>query len=201
MAKRAPAYVVTLQPAPGRDGIRDMRCLLKIAKRFLRLRAISARELPPINRRRGARRPIAAFTQRRNEDITMTILKRFGPGSKYLKLEDVHGKPPMRERIGLVKPEKGKFGERLVLTFEPSGKMLSLNKPSVGNLLRDFGEDDSDWVGKLVEVYAGEVETQNGTADAILVRAADLDATAAAKVAKPAKAKSAKSEMDDEIPF
>jgi len=194
-----PAYVVTLQPAPDRDGIRDLRCLLKIAKRCLGMRALSAREIPPVNRRRGARRPIATITQRRNEDITMTNLKRFGPGSKYLKLEDVHGKPPTHERIGLVKPENGKFGERLVLTFEPSGKMLSLNKTSVGNLLRDFGEDDSDWVGKLVEVYAGEVETQNGTADAILVRAADEGATGAgaAKAATPTSTDS----MDDEIPF
>jgi hypothetical protein len=54
----------------------------------------------------------------------------------------------MQERIGAVKPETGKFGERLVLTFDPSGKMLSLNKTSVGNLLRDFGEDDSGWINQ-----------------------------------------------------
>ena len=63
----------------------------------------------------------------------------------------------MRQRIGLVKVEDGKFGERVVLVFEPSGQMLSLNKTSVGNLLRDFGDNDDDWLGKLVEIYAGEV--------------------------------------------
>ena len=133
----------------------------------------------------------------------MTSLRRFGPANKFIKLEELQDKPPMHERIGLVKPELGKFGERLVLTFEPSGRMLSLNKTSVGNLLRDLGEDDSDWVGQLVEVYAGEVETQNGPADAILVRAIDVPADAAAKAAKSTKAKSSKSSesMDDEIPF
>jgi hypothetical protein len=132
----------------------------------------------------------------------MTNLRKYGPVNKFIKLEELQDKPPMRERIGLVKPELGKFGERLVLTFEPSGRMLSLNKTSVGNLLRDLGEDDSDWVGQFVEVYAGEVETQNGTADAILVRAADVPTDAKVKAAKSTKAKSSKpSDMDDEISF
>jgi hypothetical protein len=194
---RAPtAFVVTLLPAPDRDGIKDLRFLLKIAKRHLHLRALDVRE--QTIRGRDARRRIANHSSVEKDITNMTSLKRYGPINKYLKLEDLHGKPPMRERIGLVKPESGKFGERLVLTFEPSGQMLSLNKTSVGNLLRDFGDDDSDWIGKLVEVYAGEVQTQNGPADAILVRAVDAPADAAiAAKAKAAKSKS----LDDEIPF
>ena len=111
----------------------------------------------------------------------------------------------MRERIGLVTLENGKFGERLVLTLEPSGKMLSLNKTSVGNLLRDLGEDDTDWINQLVEIFAGTVETKDGTADAVLVRGADLspsDADGATRAVKTTKAKPSRaSEMDDEIPF
>jgi hypothetical protein len=197
------AFVVTLLPAPDRDGIRDLRFLLKIAKRRFHLRALDVRE--QTIRRRDARRRTVKQTQRRNEVLTMTInLKKYGPAHKWLKLEDFHGKPPRRERIGLVKPDtSGKYGERLVLTFEPSGQKLSLNKTSVGNLLRDFGENDDDWVGKLVEISAGEVDGPQGTTDAIVVHGVTdvpVDAAIAAKAAK-AKPKAGGGAMDDEIPF
>jgi hypothetical protein len=195
------AYVVTLLPAPDRDAVRDLRLLLKVAGRHLHMRALDVRE--ESIRRRDARRRIVTSSSVGKGKHPMTNLRKYGPANKFIKLEELQDKPPLRERIGLVKPELGKFGERLVLTFEPSGRMLSLNKTSVGNLLRDLGEDDSDWVGQLVEVYAGEVETQNGTADAILVRAADVPTGAKVKAAKSAKAKPSKSSdpMDDEIPY
>jgi hypothetical protein len=190
---RAPtAFVVTLLPAPDRDGIRDLRFLLKIAGRHLHLRALDVRERTI--RGRDARQQIVSSPSVDKDTTNMTSLKRFGPTNRYLKLEDLHGKAPMRERIGLVKPESGKFGERLVVTFEPSGMKLSLNRTSTGNLLRDLGEDDSDWIGKLVEIFVGEVTTNNGTMDAVLVRAAEVPADAAG-------AKSKLSDMDDTIPF
>lgn len=200
------AYVVTLLPAPDRDGVRDLRALLKFAGRYLNMRAIGAREESV--RRYDARRRIVDHTQRRNTEVIMTIsLKKYGPLNRWIKLEDLHGKPPMRERIGLVKVEDGKYGERIVLVFEPSGQMLSLNQTSAGNLLRDFGETDDDWVGKVVEVYAGEVETKSGRTDAILVRGitdVPVDSAIAAKAAK-AKAAAEKAQkafgMDDEIEF
>ncbi len=200
------AFVVTLLPASDRDGIRDLRALLKFAGRRLNMRALAVRE-QTLRRRRDARRRTVKQTQRRNEVLTMTInLKKYGPASKWLRLEDLHGRPPRQERIGDVKEDTtGKFGVRLVVTFEPSGQKLSLNKTSVGNLLRDFGENDDDWVGKLVEVYAGEVDGPQGTTDAILVRGVTdvpVDAAIAAKTAKAkAKAKAGGGAMDDEIPF
>ena len=113
-----------------------------------------------------------------------------------VEVEDVHGKEPLRERIGVVKIENGAYGERVCVTLEPSGWQISLNKTSIGNLLADLGEEDSDWVGQTVEVYAGEVETKNGPTDALLVRAADTKPKSAKSVSKPGK-----SDMDDEIPF
>lgn len=38
------AFVVTLLPAPHRNGVRDLRALLKIAKRHLNMRALDVRE-------------------------------------------------------------------------------------------------------------------------------------------------------------
>jgi hypothetical protein len=194
------AYVVTLLPERDRDGVHDLRALLKIAKRHLNMRAIDVRE--QTIRRRDARRQIAQAISVETE-LKMVSLRKFGPQNRYIKLEDLKDRPPLRERIGLVKVENGKFGERAVLVFEPAGQMLSLNVTSVGNLMRDFGEESDDWVGKLVEVYAGEVETKSGTMHAVLVKAIDVpaDAAIAAKAAKAAKAKAKSSDMDDEIPF
>jgi hypothetical protein len=201
-------YVVAfLAICDDRDSIHSLRATLKYAARR-GLRTVSARELPASNyqtiRRHDARRRIVNHTQRREEVIMTINLKKYGPAHKWLKLEDLLDKPPMRERVGHVRVEDGKYGERVVLVFEPSGKMLSLNQTSTGNLLRDFGETDDSWVGKLVEIYAGEVETKSGRTDAILVRGVTdvpTDTAIVAKAAKAAKAKSSKAEMDDEIPF
>jgi hypothetical protein len=134
MSERA-AFVITLLPAADRDGVHDLRALLKIAGRHLHMRALSVRKQSV--RRRGARRGLPT-SRSVGTELTMTNLRKYGPANRWLKLETIHGLPPLKERIGLVKPDTGKFGERLVVTLEPSGWMLSLNRTSVGNLLRDF---------------------------------------------------------------
>jgi hypothetical protein len=121
----------------------------------------------------------------------MASMRKYASGGRYIKLEELLNNKPFRDQIAVVKVEDGKFGERVVLVFE-GGRELSLNKTSVGNLMRDLGEDDADWIGKHVEVYAGEVETKSGKMDAVLARAA----TAPSSATKPAPR-----EMDDEIPF
>jgi hypothetical protein len=187
MSRQKTAYVLTLRPLQGTDEIRALRAVLKRLLRTHGLRCVSLATNQTVRRRRR----IVSRTASQTREQKMTNLKKYGPGNKWIKLEDVFEKPPLRERIGLVRPEKGKFGERLVLTFEPSGKMLSLNKTSVGQLLEDLGDDDSGWIGKLVEVYAGEVEAQSGRMDAVLVRAVD----SATKSENPAP------DDNQEIPF
>ena len=46
-AQLRPTFLLTLQPARGRDGIHGLRALLKIALRKFGLRAIAVREMPP----------------------------------------------------------------------------------------------------------------------------------------------------------
>ena len=204
-------YAVLLRASTNeRESIHAPRAVLKHAKRR-GLHAVEVRELPPsisnqTIRRRSAGRRNVDQTQRRENTVMTISLKKYGPANKWIKLEDLHGKPPRRERIGDVKEDTtGKFGARLVVTFEPSGQMLSLNKTSVGNLLRDLGENDSDWLGKLPEVYVGEVDGPQGAPDAILVRGVTdvlVDAAIATKAVKAAaKAKKSSDDMDDTIPF
>jgi hypothetical protein len=46
-AAARPTYMLTLQAAPGRDGVRSLRALLKTAGRRYGLRVLSIRTLPP----------------------------------------------------------------------------------------------------------------------------------------------------------
>ena len=116
-------------------------------------------------------------------------------GSPYIKLDHLRGRPPIHEQIASVAEESGAFGERLVITLE-SGRKLSLNATSVGNLMADLGGDYDDWLGHDVEIRAGEVGFQGGKKDAVLVRGADLDTSSE----KPAKKAAARADFDDEIP-
>ena len=93
--------------------------------------------------------------------------RRFA-GSQFIALQSLKGRPSLHERMEFVTEEDGKYGQKLVVTFE-SGMRLSLNATSVGNLIRDIDTDFDNWVGHEVTVRAGEVDFQNGKADAILV--------------------------------
>jgi hypothetical protein len=203
------AYVVTLMPAPDRNGIHDLRALLKIAKRHFHLRALDVREHQTV-RRHDAKRQIvkAEGVATVTKEGIMPSARKFGFKNRWIKLEDLHDRPPLRECIGLAEPEDGKYGERLVLTFEPCGKMLSLNATSVEALIEGFGEEDYEkWSGRFVEVYAGETPGKDGMVDAVLGRAAEApaDAAVAARTVKTAMASAVKaakaSDMDDTIPF
>lgn len=78
-------------------------------------------------------------------------------GSTFIKVEDLAG-GSLRKTIADV--EEGKF-EKPVATFR-DGPKLSLNKTNVRTLIRAFGEDSSDWIDQLVELYAGTVSDKNG---------------------------------------
>jgi hypothetical protein len=199
-------YALVLQSNNSeRDSIPGLRAVLKLAKRR-GLRAVYVRELPSTDqqtiRRRDAQRRIANTTQRRNRRLKMANAMKYA-GSTYIKLDDVHDKPPLRERISFVKEETGKFGDRLVAFFE-SGRKLSLNATSVGILCRDIDQDTDHWTGRNLEVFAGEVDTKSGRTDAVLVRVLDGETPPADPPKAPPKKMSAGRagrDMDDEIPF
>jgi hypothetical protein len=131
--------------------------------------------------------------RRQRWSMAMPSARKYMSG-RFLTLEDLLGQPPLKEKIADVAPVDGKYGERLVATFE-SGSKLSLNKTSVGNLCRDYGDDYALWLRHDVKVWAGEVDFSNGKTDAILVEGADVEQSA------DNKKKTGSTDMDDEIPF
>jgi hypothetical protein len=161
------------------------------------------------------------LNQRRNETETHMPSALKYAGSSFVTLASLRDKPPLLERISFVQEEvDGKYGDRLVMTFE-SGKKLSLNKTSVSNLRRDVDDNYDLWTGHGVKVFAGQVEFQNRLTDCVIVEAVDVDkpiqesrkALVERSPAKPARGvrtttiadpkelADERVDMDDEIPF
>ena len=113
-------------------------------------------------------------------------------GVNFLKVDDVRD-VPLRGTIASVKI--GKYDKPdMFLEF---GDCLSLNATNTHTLIRAFGPNSDDWIGREVELHVGEIEFQNKPIDAVLVRPISPP-LAAAERTKPA---TAHDELDDEIVF
>jgi hypothetical protein len=99
-------------------------------------------------------------------------MRRFS-GEHFIKVDDVRD-GPLQEVIAGVK--LGKY-DKPDLVFE-SGDLLSLNATNNKTLVRAYGPNSDDWIGKEVELFHGEIEYQGKMQEAVL-GAVDLAATQA----------------------
>jgi hypothetical protein len=113
-------------------------------------------------------------------------------GESFIKLNDVRD-GPLQETIAGVK--SGKY-DTANLVFE-SGSALSLNATNNSTLIRAYGPNSDDWIGKEVELFAGEVEFQNKPLDAVLVR----PISPALKPAERTKLPPGGDDLNEEIPY
>jgi hypothetical protein len=102
---------------------------------------------------------------------------------KLHKIADVRG-GPLQVRIAFV--EEGQYG-RPNLVFE-SGEVLSLNATNNKILIRAYGPNSDDWIGKDIELFRGEIEYQKKMQEAVMVRPISPPLTP-------------KTDFADEIPF
>lgn len=116
-------------------------------------------------------------------------------GANFITLETVRDKT-LRETVAEV--SEGQFGKP-VLTFE-SGKMVSVNKTSIKELIKAFGTKSSDLVGQRVEVSAGQIPFKGQLTDAVLVMPLNGVGRAArtSPAVKPRTRPAADDEVDDE---
>jgi hypothetical protein len=87
-------------------------------------------------------------------------------GSSYLTVEDLADGSRTEEITDVF---VGPY-EKLVAQFE-SGAALSLNVTNTKALIKAYGEDTDDWIGKSVELYVGETYYKNEPKKSVLVRA------------------------------
>lgn len=111
-------------------------------------------------------------------------------GSRFLKFEDVKDAPRVET---IAEAIEGRF-EKANLIFE-SGDKFSLNKTNCRTLVRAFGENSCDWIGRKVELVAGEIEYQGAKKDSVLIRPVppQKNSTPITTKAEPG--------LDDQIPF
>jgi hypothetical protein len=100
----------------------------------------------------------------------------------------------------IVDVSHGSF-DKPVITLS-SGARCSLNKPSVGTLIEEWGDESDDWIGEKVEFYAGTTPFQGKDTDAVLARPLTrADGEEKKTPPKPKGESGKRSDMDDEIPF
>ena len=73
-------------------------------------------------------------------------------GETFIKVDDVRN-GPVRVQIAVVK--EGKY-DKANLVFE-SGEVLGLNSTNNRTLIRAYGPNSDDWIGKEIELYLGEI--------------------------------------------
>jgi hypothetical protein len=122
---------------------------------------------------------------------TTMDMRRFS-GEHYIKVAEVRD-GPIHAQIAAVK--QGKF-DKPDLVFE-TGDVLSLNATNSKILLRAFGPNSEDWIGKQLELFLGEVQFQQKVQEAVIVR----PISPPLKPADQTKLPPGGDDMNDQIPF
>ena len=87
-------------------------------------------------------------------------------GENFVKVNDVRDGPIEGKIAGV---REGKYGKPdLILE---SGDVLSLNVTNNKTLIRAYGRNSDDWVGKEVELFLGTIPYNGTDNDAALVKA------------------------------
>jgi hypothetical protein len=178
------AYVVTLQPERGRDGIRDLRFLLKVARRHLHMRALDVRELSSIQLRAPTMPPAArelqsgrtkteTETETETEEFEMVTKSEAFP-SKYISAADLP-KPIVREiietNVEMLKTRDGVSSKKLTVYFRGMSKALVCNSTNFDSIAEITGEFDSDnWPGHEIELFKDTTSMGGKVVDCVRVR-------------------------------
>jgi hypothetical protein len=86
-------------------------------------------------------------------------------GPTFLKVDDVRDGPLLRQ-IAAVR--EGKY-DKPDLVFE-TGEMLSVNSTNNRILMRAYGSNSDDWLGKEIELVLGRVKFQGEPQEAVIVK-------------------------------
>jgi hypothetical protein len=159
-------FTLTLRVAPGRDGIRNLRALLKIAWRHFGLRAIDVRE-SGFNKHQTHRRRAVRQVPKPNRALQGECPMDMRPFKKpkFLKLEDIRSSGPRQDRIvGVV---MGQF-KKPDLILE-SGDKLGLSATNIEILSKAYGFESEDWGGHAIKLYVGKGTFEGEDVDMILV--------------------------------
>lgn len=93
--------------------------------------------------------------------------------SKYLKCEDLQGRPRVViiEAVELVEiDDEGK--QKPVISFRGEAKSFPLNVTNYDTIADAYGEETDNWTGYKIELYPTKVDFRGKRTDAIRIRTA-----------------------------
>ena len=86
-------------------------------------------------------------------------------GENFVKVNDVRDGSIKGKVVGL---REGRY-RKPDLILE-SGDILSVNATNNKMLMRAYGTESDHWIGKMIELFLGEIEYQGKMQEAVLVR-------------------------------
>ena len=110
-------------------------------------------------------------------------------GAAFINIDDVRERP-LQMQIAVVR--EGKY-EEPDLVFE-SGEAFTVNSTNNRTLMRAYGSNSDNWVGKEIELALGQIKFQGLLQDAVIVKPISPPIATADKAVDGGDA-------DDEIPF
>lgn len=94
--------------------------------------------------------------------------------SKYLKAEDLRGKPVVvtitKTTFELLKSPDGKEQHKTVLHFNGAKKTLPLNLTNWDSCAAICGDDSDDWPGNKIEIYPAKTQMGGKMVDCVRIR-------------------------------
>jgi hypothetical protein len=111
-------------------------------------------------------------------------------GETFIKIADVRN-GPLQMQIAAVR--EGQY-DKPNLIFE-TGEVLGLNATNSKILMRAYGPNSDDWIGKEIDLFLGKVEYQKKMQEAVMVRAVSPPRKPSAQTKAP------NTDFADEIPF
>jgi hypothetical protein len=114
-------------------------------------------------------------------------------GGQFIKADDVR-EGPLQMRIAAIK--EGNF-ERPDMVSE-TGESMSLNASNTKILVKAYGPNSDDWIGKEIELSLGQVPFQGKLTDSVIVKPLSPPIAAAERESAIANMRT---ELNDEIPF
>ncbi len=123
-------------------------------------------------------------------------MSQYGRSKTFITFEDVVD-GPMRAKT--VDCEIGGYG-RPVLELD-NGRKSSVNKTNAQVLIDAYGADSRDWIGKTIELYAGQTKYDGGEGDSVLIRPVSPPTSFKERTPVAPKLPPKAADMSDEIPF
>jgi hypothetical protein len=117
-------------------------------------------------------------------------MSKFG-GDQYLKVEDIRASGPVRVTIEAV--SAGNFDKPVASLSD--GSTVQLNVSNTRTLIRVWGKNSEDWVGREIDLSIGQVDFRGEPTDSIVI------SPASAAIPIGERKPPVEPNIDDDIPF